>query len=66
MLAIHDDITLTIESLCREWEGVKVWLVLFARYESAHPLDEPFKIFNAHLPASYSIFLHYQPKLYTK
>ena len=48
MLALHDDITPTIESMCREWQGLKVWPVLFVRYESANPLDELFKIFDAH------------------
>ena len=31
---------------------------------SANPLDEPFKIFDVHLPAPDFIFLHYQPELY--
>ena len=31
MLALNDDITPTIESFCREWQGVKVWPVLFVR-----------------------------------
>ena len=29
MVAVHDDVTPTIESLCREWQGIKVWPVLF-------------------------------------
>ena len=38
MVALHDEVTPTIESLCREWQGIKVWPVLFVRYESANPL----------------------------
>ena len=64
LVALHDDVSPTIESLCREWQGIKVWPVLFVRYESANPLDEPFKIFDAHLPATHSICFHYQPELY--
>ena len=64
MVALHDDVSPTIDSMCREWQGIKVWPVLFVRYESANPLDKPFKIFDAQLPATHSIFLHYQPELY--
>ena len=60
---LHDDIKLTIESLCREWQGVKVWPVLFVLYESANPLYEPFKIFDATTCSSFHFF-HYQPELY--
>ena len=54
----------TIEFLYREWQRIKVWPVLFVRYESANPLDKLFKMFDAHLLATHSIFLHYQPELY--
>ena len=64
MVALHDDLTPTIETLCQEWHGIKVWPVLFVLYESANPLDEHFKNFDAHLTVAYFIFLHYQPKLY--
>ena len=64
MAAISDDVTDTIEAQCREWHGVKVWPVLFVRYESANPLDEHFKTFDAHLPVSHSNFLYIQPELY--
>ena len=42
-----------------------MWPVLLVRYESANPLDEHFKIFDAQLPATNFIFLHYQPELYS-
>ena len=45
MAAISNDLTDTIEAQCREWHGVKVWPILFVRYESANPLDETFKTF---------------------
>ena len=64
MVAFHDDVTLTIESLCREWQGINLLFVLYIRYESANPLDEPFKIFDAHLFATHSIFFQYQPERY--
>ena len=64
MAALSDDVIDTIETECREWHGVKVWPVLFVRYESANPLKDYFKIFNAHLPVSHSIFLYNQPELY--
>ena len=64
MVALHDDVTPTIETLCQEWHGIKVWPVRFVRYESANPLDEHFKNFDAHLPVAHSIFLYYQPELY--
>ena len=64
MAALSKDLTNTIEEQCREWHGVKVWPVLFVRYESANPLDEHFKTFDAHLPVSHSIFLYNQPELY--
>ena len=37
--------------------GVKVWKVLYARYESANPMDEHFKVINAYLPVEHTIFL---------
>ena len=37
---------------------------MFVLYESANPLDEHFKHFDAHLPVAHSIFLHYQPEYY--
>ena len=56
MAALINDVTDTIEAQCRDWHGVKVWPVLFVRYESANPLDEQFKTFDAYLPVSHSIF----------
>ena len=64
MAALSNDLTNTIEAQCRDWHGVKVWPVLFVRYESANPLDEHFKSFDAYLPVSHSIFLYNQPELY--
>ena len=64
MAALSNDLTNTFETPCREWHGVKVWPVLFVRYESVNPLDEHFKTFDAHLPVSHSIFLYNQPELY--
>ena len=58
MVPLHDDVTPTIESMCREWQDLKLWPVLFVWYESANPLDEPLKIFDADLSATNSIFLH--------
>ena len=63
MLALHDDVTPSIVELCREWQGIKVWPVLYVRYESANPLDDPFKTFDAHIPVAHSIFLRQQPEL---
>ena len=37
MVALHDDVTPTIENLCQELHGIKVWPVLFVRFESANP-----------------------------
>ena len=65
MQALYHDATPSIETLCREWQGIKVWPVLYVRYESANPLDEHYKHFDAHLPVSHSIFLYHQPELYT-
>ena len=65
MAALSNDVTDTIEAQCREWHGVKVWPVLFVKYEFANPLDDHFKSFDAHLPVSHSIFLYNQPELYT-
>ena len=64
MAALSNDVTHTIEEQWREWHGVKVWPVRFVRYESANPLDEHYKIFDAHLPVSHSIFL--QPSGYVR
>ena len=64
--AFYNDITPSIESLCREWQGIKVWTVLYVRYESANPLDEHYKNFDAHIPISHSIFLYHQPELIQK
>ena len=64
MAALSNDVTETIEAQCTEWHGVKVWRVLYVRYESANPLEEHSKTFDAHLPAPHSIFLYNQPKLY--
>ena len=64
MDALWADVLPTIKSLCREWHGVKVWPVLFVRYESANPLDDAFKSFDAYLPVAHSIFLYNQPELY--
>ena len=64
MAALFKDMIYTIESLCKEWQGVKVWPILFVRYESANPLDEHFKTFDAYLPASHSVFLYNHPELY--
>ena len=64
MAALSNDVSGTIEAQCRDWHGVKVWPILFVRYESANPLDEHFKTFDAHLPVSHSIFLYNQPELY--
>ena len=64
MAALSNDVTHTIEEQCREWHGVKVWPVLFVRYESANPLDEHYKIFDAHLPVSHSIFLYNHPDMF--
>ena len=64
MAALFTDVTFTIEEQCREWHGVKVWPVLCVRYESANPLDEYFKTFDAHLPVPHSIFLYNHPELY--
>ena len=63
MAALPTDLTLTITNLCRLWHGIKVLPVLYVRYESANPLDESFKMFNAHLPVTHTIFLHNQPEL---
>ena len=57
MSAFTIDLTPTIESLCEEWNGVKVWTVLYARYESANPMDEHFKVIDAYLPVEHTIFL---------
>ena len=46
MAALSNDVTDTIDAQCREWHGVKVWPILFVRYESANPLDEHFKTFD--------------------
>ena len=35
MQALYHDATPSIETLCREWHGIKVWPVLYVRYESA-------------------------------
>ena len=63
MAALPNDLISTINTLCRLWHGIKVWPVLFVRYESGNPLDESFKMFNAHLPVAHTIFLHNQPEL---
>ena len=52
MTALPIDLFNTIEAQCRDWHGVKVWFVIFVRYESANPLDEHFNTFDAHLPVS--------------
>ena len=64
MAALSKDVTNTIDAQCREWNGVKIWPVRFVRYESANPIDEHFKTFDAHLPVLHSIFLYNQPELY--
>ena len=64
MDALWSDILPTIKSLCLEWYGFKVWPVLLFRYESANPLDDAFKSFDAHLPVFHSVFLYNQPELY--
>ena len=64
MAALPNDLTNTIEVQCCDWHGVKVWPVLFVRYEFANPLDEHFKTFDAHLPVLHSIFLYNKPELY--
>ena len=66
MAALSNDLTNTIEAQCHEWHGVKVWPVLFVRYESANPLDEYFKTFDAHLQVFHLLFLYNQPELYAK
>ena len=58
MAALSNEVSDTIEAQCHDWHGVKVWSVLFVRYESSNPLDEPFKTFDAYLPVSYLIFLY--------
>ena len=63
MAALSNDLISTITTLCRIWHGIKVWPVLYVRYESANPLDENFKIFNAYLPVAHTIFIHSQPEL---
>ena len=65
MAVLSNDVTDTIEAQCRDWYGVKLWLILLARFESANPLDEHFKTFDPHLPVSHSVFLYNQPELYT-
>ena len=55
--AFTSDLSPTIETLCEEWNGVKVWTVLYARYESANPMDEHFKVIDAYLPVEHTIFL---------
>ena len=58
MLDFHDDITFTIESLCREWQRAKVWLVRFVCYKLANPLDELLNIFDGHLFATkYCVYI---------
>ena len=64
MVAVYADVTPVIENLCQVWHGIKVWPLLFVRYESANPLDEHFKNFDAHLPIAHSIFLDSLPDLY--
>ena len=66
MAAFVNDLINTIEAQCRKWHSVKVWPVLFVRYESANSLDDYFKTFNAHLPVFHSIFLFNQPELYAE
>ena len=66
MVAFHNDVTPTIKTLCQEWNGIKVWPVVFVRYESANLLDKHFKNFDAHLPVVNSIYRQYQPELYAK
>ena len=55
--AFTTDLTPTIESLCEEWDVVKVWTVLYARYESANLMDEHLKVIDAYLPVEHTIFL---------
>ena len=57
MAAFQNDLTPTIKSLCQEWNGVKVWTVLYARYESANPMDEHYKVMDVYLPVAHTIFL---------
>ena len=63
-VALSNDVSDTIEAQSRDWHGVKVWPVLFVRYESANFFEEQFKTFDAYLPVSHSIFIYNQPELY--
>lgn len=63
MQAMYDDVLPSISSSCQERHGIKVWPVFYVCYESANPLDEQFKSFDAHLPVSHSNFFYNQPKL---
>ena len=65
MASLSNDLAHTIDTQCHEWHGIKVWPVLFVRYESANPLEEHFKTFDAHLLVSHSIFFYNQPAVYT-
>ena len=55
MEALPNDIGPSIEQLCTQYHGIKLWAYLKVRYESANPLDIPFKSFEPFLPASHII-----------
>ena len=49
MEALPNDIGPSIEQLCTQYHGIKLWAYLKVRYESANPLDIPFKSFEPFL-----------------
>lgn len=63
MLTLHDDVTPSIVELCREWQRIKIWFVLYVRSESSNHLDDPLKTFTGHIPVTHLIFLHLQPEV---
>ena len=56
MEKIQTDVQRYVSKASRALNGIKVWPMLYVRYESANPLEENFKTFEAYLPAASGIF----------
>ena len=58
--ALVTDISPALVRICEELKSIKVWPLLYVRYESANPTDENFKSIDTHLPIPHALFERWQ------
>ena len=54
--ALVSDISPALVQICEELKSIKVWPLIYVRYESANPKDENFKSIDTHLPIPHALF----------